>query len=281
MATTSDTRLKQVQGQVERIFTALTAIQRVVKVRFDQQASLPSGKVTAGQYQQSPLGQRHSAGATAGYYPGTTMVILGFWTSEGVRITASSQVAKILSAANRETKRLQQIGNTWRTKNRHLKDPYQSYLEIRKRLWMPPHGQVEAEMHALGQMLNLSRGFAKDNRVGEPFGVTEAEARMTAFLMCNEIEGDVSFYATHSPCARCSGTFAAIASISRRLDDHAVNPNAYTGDSFAELGNTSSANFAWRFDHAYYGRVYPTTDFEALQQAVRYGSLKGFQQAPA
>ena len=37
MAIGSDTRLQQVQGQVERVFSALTAIQRVVKVRWEGQ----------------------------------------------------------------------------------------------------------------------------------------------------------------------------------------------------------------------------------------------------
>jgi hypothetical protein len=268
-------RLLQVKQRVEEIYETLWEIQKIVQVGFDRQSELPSGKVSREDYQASPLGQRHRAGSPAGYAPPATVVVLGFWWADGVRYVTSGQGAKILSAADREVPRLMQIANTWRTKQKHAPHPYQDYLSVRRSLWLPEFATVQAEMNALGALMRQSVSPAAAEPSG-PFEATEAEARMATYLIGNRVAGDVHFYATHSPCLGCCRTLAALGGVARRLEEFRGNPAAYSSPRFGVLAD-GPERFRWQLGGAFYGRVYPTTRFDLLDDAVRTGGILGYE----
>jgi hypothetical protein len=256
-------RLLQVKRRVEEIYKTLWEVQKIVQGGFDSQPEIPPGKVSPKTYRETPLGQRHNAGSPTGYAPSTTFVVLGFWWADGVRYVTSGQGAKILSAADREVPRLMEVANTWRTKQKHARDPYHDYLSARQSLWIPPFPTVKAEMKALGE----DAGAFKD---------TEAEARMATYLIGNRVAGDVHFYATHSPCEYCCETLAALGGVARRLEEFRANPAAFSSPRFGVLADRPE-RFRWRLGAAFYGRIYPTTRFDLLDAAVRSGGLLGYE----
>ena len=118
---------------------------------------------------------------------------------------------------------------------------------------------------------------------GQAFKNTEAEAKVTAYLMDNKVEGEVHVYGTHSPCADCCVTLAQLSNAYEAVENAEKNPPAYDkGDWPAFFKKYESSGLGdWRFGGFYYGAEYQSTNFDLLNAAKRGKAIRDYANVAA
>jgi hypothetical protein len=265
MAYIDEARVQSVAEEAEQYYRALLKVQPILREALASDPTIGTGRPNRDAENRSDLGVAYRVSSF------DDTVVIGFWwAGERPRFVCSGRGLNLLNA-DRLMQRTIEIGN-----KPHAKDSdaaYQQFLKVsRNMLAIVP----DPEMDRLGRMIRVCH---RDDPSARAFSVTEAEARLFAFLMQYKlVSGEVHLYGTHSPCSDCCQAFTRLARMRLLYDNIKSNPTAHGHRQFNEFRHDyEAAGFdRWRIGGLYYGRFYDgkkRTDLSLLGRAVSDHSI--------
>jgi len=262
MAQSDDAKAQSVAEEAEQYYGDLLKVQPILRDALASDPSIGTGRPNRDAADHSKLGTRFRVSSFE-----DLIVVIGFWWSgERPRFACSGRGLNLINA-DRLLRRTIEIGN--RPHSKDAEAAYREFLNVsRNIIQIVP----DSEMDRLGRMISVCH---RDDPKARAFSVTEAEARLFAFLMQNKLaSGEVHLYSTHSPCSDCCQTFARFAQMRLLYSNIKTNKIAHSSKQFAEFRCDFEAAGLdrWRIGGLYYGRFYDKkkrTDLSLLERAVQ------------
>lgn len=265
MGPSDEAFVRSVAERAGRYYRALRKVQPILREILAGDPTIGTGRSNRDAEEESELGQSYRVSS----YDHT--VVIGFWCSgERPRFVCSGRGLNLINA-DRLLKRAIEVGN-----RPHAKDAdaaYENFREVSRNMAriVPDTG--------IDRLQRLIRACFRDEPKARAFSITEAEARMIAFLMQNKlVSGEVHLYGTEAPCSDCCQAFARLGPLRTMYQRIQDNPIAHSGPLFQQfrLDYEAAGLDRWKIGGLYFGRYYDgekATDLGLLNRAVHDGSI--------